>query len=364
MRSKSAVLAEVENLLSPSQPFSKEAASRVESLLAYSTHLPDDADSKRRPLESLRVNPEFRAFLVQGKSALDYKRRNELEKQQIQALGHADTGAYIVPADFFQTFETVLKETDHLFDVGTRFESATGTAVGFPLLDDVGSAAAVVAENQTSTEADLIFGNLAFPTCPTWRSGQVRASWEFQGDQAFNFEAMLAAAFAKRIARGAGADFVGKLVTAAGAGVTAAATNAVVGDELYSLVDALDESYLPNASFCMKRSTLTAIWKLKGSGSGNYLFEPEFDANGRPMLLGFRVVLCPSMPAMAASQKSITFGDHSRFVIRVVRNGTVIISSPERYAEYGEGSWQMLARIDGGLLVGSVNPVVCLQQHS
>jgi hypothetical protein len=98
------------------------------------------------------------------------------------------------------------------------WESDTGFAFNYPLIDDTGAAAAVVAEATASNAGpDVNFAAIAFDATPTWRSGLVTASVELAQDSAFNFENLLASIGGVRIARGAGA-------AAAIVGVTAAST--------------------------------------------------------------------------------------------------------------------------------------------
>lgn len=369
MPSKHALLTEAEQLIH--QPnFSRESSARVSALIELAERLPnDELQPGRRPLDArLPRNPEFMAYLQRGKEAIDPKKGFEMARQIQAAIGVTTdaAGGYLVPQSFATRFESMLVGTDRLFEVAQLFETATGSATGFPVMEDTASAAAVVAENSASNAGpDLVFAALAFSKCPTFRSGIIRASFELVNDTAFNFEQLLADAGGVRMARGIGAAFVTTLLANATLGKTAASTTAVTGDELFDLVDSVDPAYQVNGSWLMARPTLTSILKLKASTAGTYLFESAVDSAGRPTLLGMPVYLCPSMPALTAGQKVLSFGDHSKFVRRECKNSLVVKVYTELYAPLGQVGYEIFLRADGGLLKSASNsPCKYLQLHS
>jgi HK97 family phage major capsid protein len=368
-RTKTAFLAEADELIHKSQ-FSREDASRVESILAMADRLPADELANREPshireLGRLPHNTEFVNYIRAGKEALDPEARSAMARKIQNALTTVDAaGGYLVPQSFSDRFETMLKRYDGLFDLATLFETSTGSSTGFPVLDDVGAAAAVVAENNPSaTNADAVFATVAFNSCPTWRTGFIAAPVELVGDSAFDFQALLAGAFAVRIARGVGASFVTKLLSSATQGKLAASATAITSDEIFDLIDSLDPDYAVNGSFLMRRSTFTALSKLKATAGGQYVFPQQLDAAGRPLLCGYPVYMSPSMGAMTAGLKPISFGDHSKFIRRQVRNSFVVKTYVERQAELGRICFEGFARIDGDLAKGAAtSPVKYLQQ--
>src|SRR5581483_10852468 len=69
-RSKAAFLAEADELIHKPQ-FSREDASRVESILAMADRLPDDLGARQNDLTSvLPVDRSFRAYLSRGQNAV------------------------------------------------------------------------------------------------------------------------------------------------------------------------------------------------------------------------------------------------------------------------------------------------------
>jgi HK97 family phage major capsid protein len=362
---RASLLAEAESHLRKST-FTKEDSSRVENLIRLADSLSDKNELRKARLAeysrelgrptleaSQPVDAQFLSYLRDGKDALAIRGAQSTT---------TTAGGYLVPAAFADTFATALAQYDNLFEVATLVETTSGTAFNYPIVDDIAESAAVVAENNTSSAGDVVFAALAFGKCPLWRSGLVRASTEVVSDSAFPFDTLLAQAFAVRIARGVGEAFVATLLSSAVAGKTATSATVIAADELFDLAGSVDSAYGMNGSWLMKFSTYISILKLKASTGGQYVFEVEQDAGGRPLLLGFPVYLSPSMGAMTSGEKPVTFGDHSRFIRRQVRNSFAVKTYVERYAEYSQLAYEAFLRVDGDLAKTATScPVKFLQ---
>jgi HK97 family phage major capsid protein len=380
---RSALLAEADSLLhKPS--FSKEDSARVESLLRLAETMVDKTELRaaksaqreielgREPYRAAGPDERFLAYLRKGSDVLTQEERNrigsERSRPQLSAYlseGTGSAGGYLVPQPFADRFESMLQQYDQLFSIAKIFSTSTGAPTGYPILDDVSNEAAIVAENAASSQVPTPFAKLAFAQCPTWRSGQVIASVELAQDSNFDLTGLAAGAFSTRFARGIGAYMVGLLLEAAALGVTAASATAIAGDEIYELIDSLNAAYITNASFLMTHATYTSLLRLKGSGSGDYLFHPTFDGAGRPTLCSFPVFFSPSMPAMTAGLQSVAFGDLSRFLRREVAGSLQVKTYRELFAASGSIAWEAFWRVDGGLLLsGSQVPVNFLVQHA
>ena len=163
---------------------------------------------------------------------------------------------------------------------------------------------------------------------------------------------------------GVGAAFTATLLSSCAVGVTTASTTAITGAELLKLTGTINSAWLPHASFLMLRSTFVTLSQLVGS-SGNFLFPPTLDAMGRPTLLSYPVYFSPSMGAMTAGLQPVTFGDHSRFLFRKVRNSLSVRTLVELRALNGQVTYDVHMRCDGGLIVsGSNDPVACITMHA
>ena len=259
------------------------------------------------------------------------------------------------------------KQYDQLFDVSTRVVTARGGAFQYPVDNDSAQSAAVVLENQTSaTNVDVVFDNVAFAKCPNWRSGMIRCPIELVQDSAFPLVTVLAGIFARRFARGVGASFVTALLAAADAAVTSAAPTALTGDEVLGLIGAVDPAFMISGTFMMNPATLLYLQKLKASTGGSYLIESSTDAQGYPTVFGHRVYCSPSYATIAGDAKVISFGDHTKFISREVRNSLAVKTFIERFAEYGQVGYEAHWQIQGNLAKSGAGPlpVRLLQCHS
>lgn len=91
--------------------------------------------------------------------------------------------------------------------------------------------------------------------------------------------------------------------------VTAAGTNAVTSDELLDLMHSLPSRYRRNAKFYCSTSAINALRKLKDTDT-RYLLHGMGQAGNESLgILGHEIVEVSQMPALAASSKSIMFGD-------------------------------------------------------
>jgi HK97 family phage major capsid protein len=86
-------------------------------------------------------------------------------------------------------------------------------------------------------------------------------------------------------------------------------TTSVIYDNLVDLVHSIDPSYRnQNCKFMLADATLAAVRKIKDT-QGHPLWQPSVQAGVPDSLLAYPVVINQDMPVMAASAKSILFGD-------------------------------------------------------
>lgn len=131
--------------------------------------------------------------------------------------------------------------------------------------------------------------------------------------------------------------------------VNSGAAATVTADGIVNLVHALDVSFMPNARFAMNKGTLNAIRLLK-DGQGNYLWQPSYQAGQPSTLLGYSVSEIAAMPALAASSKSVLFGDFARTYLIIDRVGTRVLRDP--YTNKPFVMFYTTKRVGGGV----VNP--------
>jgi HK97 family phage major capsid protein len=301
--------------------------------------------------DNRRHDEQFREYLRDGKAAFAYME----ERAQSELTG--STGGFIVPQGFYSNLVVALKKVDGIFAASSVLPTSESGTFQIPLDDDSANVAAIVSESGTSAAVDSVYDQLSFGKCPTWRSGQVRASLELAADSFFDLAGLLAGSFGRRFARGIGAAHTASLLTAATQGKLAASPTAITGDELLDLIASVDPAYSVNGAFLMNLTTLTALRKLKGSTSGDYLLDFDIDAQGRLTLFDQPVFISPSMPAMTTGLKSVAYGDLSRFFRREVLGSLTVKTLVERYAEVGQIAYEASWRVDGALAKAANSPV-------
>jgi HK97 family phage major capsid protein len=221
-------------------------------------------------------------------------------------------------------------------------------------------------------EAVVRAGNTATPQVGTWRIpahemyAEPNATQKLLDDTQVDIEAWLAGKVAARFGRLENTAFV------AGNGVlrprgfltypngvpTAALwqvvqqvasgnANLLTADGLIDLVGAVKDGYQQNAVFGMRRATQTAVRKFK-DGNGNYLWQPDFAQGRRATLLGFPIVDMADMPAVAAGNLPVVFGDFRAAYQIVDRFGIRVLRDP--YTRKGFVKFYTTKRVGGDLL--------------
>jgi HK97 family phage major capsid protein len=258
-------------------------------------------------------------------------------------------------------------------------ESDNAGPMPFPMIDDTGVVASIVAEGQQSSTADLTVGNTTLPIAPTWRSHLVKASVELLQDSGYPLEEVLQGSFALRMARGIGSANVATLLSLAALGATAVGASGNDGgaetggtsvgtDDLEGLIASVDEAYLlsPKCRWLMTAATLKYILQIKDK-MGRPVFYRERNVAGEVLLLGYPVAISPSMPALGLSNKPILFGDLGRFLVRVAKNATRLVINQERFIMSGQLGYELFLRSNATLALSSAasdSPVKYLQNAS
>lgn len=112
--------------------------------------------------------------------------------------------------------------------------------------------------------------------------------------------------------------------------LTTAAATAITADELIDLQAKIKQVYQSNACWIMNPSTFTAIRKLK-DGNNRYLLQDDYTSEFPYRLLGKPVYLSDNMPTIAASAKTVLYGDLSGLSVNM-REDVQIQILLEKYA--------------------------------
>lgn len=133
----------------------------------------------------------------------------------------------------------------------------------------------------------------------------------------------------------------GQLLTGTGSGaaqgalsttntLTAAAAAAITADELIELQAKIKQAYQANACWTMNPATFTLIKKLKDANN-RYLLQDDVTGEFPYRLLGKPVFLSDNMPVVAASAKTVLYGDYSGLSVNFRENISIQVLR-EKYA--------------------------------
>ena len=307
----------------------------------------------------------FANYLRHGADGLPPEQRSLLsryEDKEQRAMGVASgsAGGYLAPDGFMPELIKSLKAWGPMLDAGTvrQMVTANGVSIPWPTMDDTSNTGALISENTQVSLSEVAFGTKTI-NAYKYTSGVVLVASELLQDAALDVEQIIRDAMAERIGRignthlttGDGSSKPNGLITAAGAGYTAASSTAITFDDLIELEHSVDPAYRtdPSCGWQMNDSTLKALRKLK-DGDGNYIWQPADVKTGAPAtLLNYRYSINQAIAAIGSGNKSVAFGAMQKYLYRLV-NSFAIRRLVERYADFDQVGFIGFARLDGNLL--------------
>lgn len=291
-----------------------------------------------------------------------------IRKGDVQASlnkGASDEGGYLAPSEWDRTI------TDKLVNVSPMRQIASVQSISkaaFSKLFNLrGTASGWVGENAARPETNTAeFGSLTF--APSELYANAYATQGLLDDAEINLEAWIAGEIETEFARQEGLAFVSGnaatqpkgLLTYVTGGTNAAAhplgaialvnsgaATGISADGIIDLIYELPARFEANARFAMNRKTMKAVRKLKDA-DGRYLWQASLIAGQPSTLAGYAITEMADMPDLAASSKSIAFGDFKQGYLIVDRIGTRILRDP--YSAKPYVSFYVTKRVGGGLL--------------
>ena len=333
------------------------------------------------------INQELRSWLLNedGNAPKNFVLRNtfmpDAEARRIvsllreqRALGTTpgSAGGHTVPEGFHRVLETALLAYGGMRQARTTIlRTATGNDLPMPTSDDTSNEGIIIAENPAAKvpENDITFGQ-AILRAHMYSSQSIRVSYQLLQDSAFDLATYIAERLGERIARvtnrhftvGTGTNEPRGVVTDATNGVTAAAAEAITDLELVDLLHSVDVAYRQQAEWMFHDQTLRELKKLRDS-EGRPLWLPGIALREPDTILGHRYVVNNHMPEMGAGNKSVLFGDFSKYHIRDVME-VRLVRLDEVYAEYAQVAFLAFSRHDGLLLDAGTHPIKALVHPS
>lgn len=362
----------------------EERANRLERLAKLEQEAEDRANAgdHRRPGgdgetagEDSHTPPEykevFKRAIAHGISELSKEDREVLrehreklpEEIRAQTSGTDASGGYTVPTEFSGEIDKQMAIWGPMWDadVCRELNTSNGREIEWPTVNDTGNTGRTKAENASVDDDgtdDVVFGQ-ALLNAYVHDTGMVRIPIELLQDSAFDIEALMNDLFGERLGRlansvltiGDGSGDPNGVATASSLGVTAAGVAAITGDELIDLLHSVDAAYRasPKCRWMFNDTTLATIRKLK-DGDGNYLWQMGDVRSAEPnTLLGKPYSVNQAVASVATGNRSVLFGDFSRYMVRKV-NGFQVLTLRERYAEIFQVGMVGFKRFDGELL--------------
>lgn len=129
--------------------------------------------------------------------------------------------------------------------------------------------------------------------------------------------------------------------------VNSGAAATLTADGIVRLVHALPSAFTPNAKFAMNRNTQREAMLLKDT-TNQYVWQPSYQAGVPSTLNGYPLVEMPAMPDLAASSKSILFGDFEQAYLIVDGVGARVLRDPFSAKPYV--TFYTTKRVGGGAL--------------
>ncbi|MHC4877583.1 MAG: phage major capsid protein [Planctomycetota bacterium] len=273
-------------------------------------------------------------------------------------VGTDAEGGYTIPEGFMAELERTLLAFGGVRRVARVVRTSSGGALPWPTLDDTSNTGELLAEATTiGASVDPTFGIKTLNDYK-YSSKPILISAELLDDSAFNMAVVIAQLLGERVGRITNTHFTtgdnsGKpngIVTASAAGVTAAAVDAIIADELMDLQHSIDPAYRANnIGWMFHDNLLLAIRKLKDT-QGQYIWQPGLTAGAPDLLLTKPYTINQDMASsMTASAKTLLYGDFSAYIVRDVAQAR-FRRLDERYADTDQVGFVLFSRHDGELI--------------
>ncbi|WP_137009595.1 phage major capsid protein [Aquitalea aquatilis] len=297
------------------------------------------------------------AFLRGGESGVQALQQQP-RFSNVQTIADPTTGGYLVPSEMFNAILQAMKLWGGMREVATVVATQGGNPLSFPTADATAEEGEILAEGIPSNPGGTAFGQATLNAFK-YSSKTVAISVELLQDSAFDIESYVVNLLGLRLGRvtnrhftvGTGVGQPKGIITAAQVGKVGAAGQvaSILYDDLVDLEHSIDPVYRNSAKWMLHDSMLRQIKKLKDS-MGRPLWLPGLEVKAPDTILGYPFQINQHMAAPAANAKSLSFGDHSKYLIRDVMNTVMYRNTDSKYNELGLVGFHALSRHDGNML--------------
>ncbi len=301
----------------------------------------------------------FSTYVRQGMGAV--KNDPELRTYTGLNITTGNQGEFTVPTSFAQQLEIKMKAYGGILAaVPSVINTSAGNPIQIATMDDTANKGRWLSEATAVTQTNPAFGQVTLNSYLA-SSDQVLISVQLLQDSAFDFAGELADAFAIRMGRlindayttGSGSGQPTGIVGSAATTVTAVGDpqtgntndNSVGYDDLENVQFGVDAVYRINGKYMFSDNTFKAIRKLKDS-LGRPLFQTSLAEGAPDTILGKPYIINYSMADIASGNKSVLFGDFSKYRIRNV-GGVTMFRFNEAFMSNHQIGFQAYLRTDG-----------------
>jgi HK97 family phage major capsid protein len=327
-----AMLGEVESLTA--KIGAEERSAKLAAAFESSTGQPVAGGGAPAPAVD-EYRSQFEAYLKHG---------TEIRGTSAQAAGNDELGGFLVPDSMRATIIEKLKDFGGLRALAENLTTGNGQTLYMPTSNQTTIKGQIIAENAATTVADISFGQKAVGAY-LYSSDMVKTSRILLQDAIIDVPAYVGKALGERIGRiqadhwilGTGVNQPTGIDVGRDTTLDVNTTAAITFDNLISLIHQIDPAYrrMPGTSFVMNDATLAAVRKIKtGISSDNTtLWQPSMQAGTPDMLLGYPVVIDPSVEADSSGKRPVFFGNfREAYLIRDVA-GITVLRLDERFAD-------------------------------
>lgn len=288
------------------------------------------------------------------------------------SAGDAAKGGYTVPRDFAAQLLERLKAYGDVRSIAQVIQTDGGNPIDWPTVDETAEEGEIVGESQSASDGDMTFGTVSIGA-HKYSSKVIAVPIELLQDTRIDLVGFIVRALATRIARiqnkhfttGTGVNQPRGIITAAAVGktTTSGQTTSLIYEDFVDLEHSVDPAYrLNNPSWMFNDAILKAIKKLKDS-TGRPLWLPGLSSADPDTFLRYRYTINQHMAAsIAASAKSVAFGDFSKYLIRDVMGVTLLRFDDSAYARKGQTGFLSFARCGADLIDASNDAIKVIQQ--
>ncbi|WP_137719344.1 phage major capsid protein [Methylobacillus flagellatus] len=355
-------------------------ANRAAQLLNADDDLDLDAarhKASRPPSEQSDESKALRAYLTGGISALTPEQHHRMQARVNSDIRAAmrlpsnamstttpSEGGYTTSTEYYRQLEEAMKAYGGMREAANTIRTATGASMNFPTADATSEEGEILGQNAAAASGETAFGNATLEVFK-YSSKKIALPFELVQDSFLDIESYILNLLGIRIGRitnrhyttgtGTGQPF-GIVPTAAlGKAGTTGQVATITYDDLVDLEHAVDPAYrgMPGVGFMMHDSSLKVLRKLKDS-QGRPIFVPGYEQGnpgGAPdRLLNRPIIINQNMPVMAASAKSVLFGDFKKYTIRDVMDLTLFRMTDSAFTLLGQVGFVAFMRSGGNLI--------------